>query len=223
MHTEQLIRALAGQARPVTPMPQPWHRTVVWAGVTVVYLGVLIAIVSPRDDLAARMGDLRFMIEQGAALLTGLTAAIAAFALTIPGTRRTIVWLPVAAAALWLSAVTAGALRDLELAGPGGVAFQTNWGCVVTVLAGAAMPAVMMAMMLRRGVPLAPHLTMALGGLAAAALGNVGACVSHADSSNLVVLVWHWGTVFAVAALGALAGAHLLRWPHPREVHLHAE
>ena len=213
MNTEQLIARLALDVEPVRPLRTPAVRAARWLAGSAVYLGVLVMVMSPRDDLAARMGDLRFMVDQAAALLTVLTAAIAAFALTIPGTRRTVVWLPGASAALWLAAVSAGALREVSLARPGDVLFRTDWGCVATVLAGAALPVVTMAAMLRRGVPLAPHVAAGLGGLAAAALGNLGACVFHPDSSNLIVLVWHCGTVLAVAAVGAVAGAHLLRWP----------
>ena len=67
--------------------------------------------------------------------------------------------------------------------------------------------------MLRRGASITPRLTAALGGLAAAGLGNLAACLFDPHSSNLVVLVWHCGTVLAVAALAGITGAHLLRWP----------
>src|SRR5687768_12736775 len=130
MNTEQLIARLTQNVEPVRPLRTPSVRASRWLAGAAVYLGVLVVIMSPRDDLAARMGDPRFMVEQAAALLTVLTAAIAAFALTIPGTRRTIAWLPVAAGGLWLAAVSAGALRDGSLARPGDVLFQTDWGCV---------------------------------------------------------------------------------------------
>jgi hypothetical protein len=71
----------------------------------------------------------------------------------------------------------------------------------------------MMAMMLRRGAPLTPRLTAALGGLAAAGLGNLGICLFHPHDSNLVMLVWHCGTVLVLAALAGAAGGQLLQWP----------
>jgi hypothetical protein len=70
--------------------------------------------------------------------------------------------------------------------------------------------------MLRRGAPLTPHLTAALGGLAAAGLGNLGICLFHPHTSNLVMLVWHCGTVLAVAALAGVVGGQLLHWPARR-------
>lgn len=213
MDTERLILTLSETVEPVKPLRRPGLRTLSWAAAGVIYLVFLVVIMSPRDDLFARMQDLRFLVEQSAALLMGLTAAAAAFATSVPGYRRNIVWLPVALAIVWLGIISLAAVGDIRSAGSVDVLLQADWGCVWTVLVGAAVPAGAMAMMLRRGVPLTPHLTAALGGLAAAGLGNLGVCLFHPHSSNLVVLVWHSGTVLAVAALAGVAGGLLLRWP----------
>jgi hypothetical protein len=213
MDTERLIRTLAENVEPVRPLSRPWLRAIVWTAAGAVYLFVLVWVMSLRDDLGARLHDPRFLIEQAAALLTGVTAAVAAFATVVPGHRRRVVWLPLAFAAVWVAVVALGALRDLRLVATGTVVVQADWRCVWAILAGAAVPAGAMAMMLRRGVPLTPHMTAALGGLAAAGLGNLGVCLFDSHNSNLVVLMWHCGTVFVVAAFAGILGAHLLRWP----------
>jgi hypothetical protein len=216
METERFIRTLADNVEPVRPLGRPWRRTLLWTALGAVYLVVLVWLMSVRDDLGARMHDPRFLIEQAAALLTGVTAAVAAFATVVPGHRRRAVWLALVSAAVWVAIVAQGALRDLQLAGRGDMVFQADWGCVWTILICAAVPAGAMATMLRRGAPLSPRLTAALGGLAAAGLGNLGVCLFDSHSSNLIVLVWHCGTVLAVAALAGIAGGRLLRWP-PRQ------
>ena len=213
MDTEHLIRRLCENVEPVRPLRHPWLRAVSWTAAGAIYFLFLVLIMSPRDDLGARVLDPWFLTEQGAALLMVLTAAIAAFAVSVPGYRRDLVWLPFASATLWVAIVGMGALRDIRLVAPGDALLQADWRCVWTVLAGAAVPAGVMGAMLRRGAPLTPHLTTALGGLAAVGLGNLGVCLFHPHSSNLVVLVWHCGTVFVVAALAGLAGAHVMRWP----------
>lgn len=200
----------------MNPLRRPWQRTMVWAAVGGIYLVLLVSIMSPRDDLRIKMQDPWFLLEQGAALLTGVTAAAAAFATSIPGHRRAIVWFPFALAIVWIAIVGMGALGEVRFAASGVALLQADWRCVWTVLAGAAVPAGAMAVMLRRGAPLTPHLSAALGGLAAAGLGNLGVCLFHAHSSNLIVLMWHCGTVVAVAALAAIAGGQLLRWPLPQ-------
>ncbi|MBI3049971.1 MAG: DUF1109 family protein [Acidobacteria bacterium] len=216
MDTDHLIRTLADRVELVTPLPRPSRRAVAWTAAGAAYLFVLVAVVSPRDDLDARVRDPWFVLEQAAALVTGVTAALAAFASVVPGSRRGVVAWPVAAGAVWIALVAAGAVGELDRGAAASLLMQADWSCVWTVLAGASVPAAMMATMLRRGVPLTPHITAALGGLAAAGLGNLGICLFHAHSSSLVLLVWHCGTVVATAALAAAAGGHILRWPARR-------
>lgn len=216
MDTDRLIQELSNDVPPVTPLAGPSRRMLAWAAGAAVYIALMVLVMTPREDLGARMGDPWFMFEQVAALGTGLSAAVAAFATSVPGRRREIVWLPLIAAVVWIALVGAGAVRDMRLAAAGAAMFEMDWGCVGTVLAGAVVPAAMMAAMLRRGLTITPHVTAALGGLAAAGLGNLAGCLSHPDSSNLIVLVWHVGTVLAVAGLAGMAGAQLLRWPLPR-------
>jgi len=66
--------------------------------------------------------------------------------------------------------------------------------------------------MLRRGAPLTPHITSALGGLAAAGLGNFGLRLFHSQDASLMVLVWQVGTVFILTIMLAWAGQYLLNW-----------
>jgi hypothetical protein len=57
--------------------------------------------------------------------------------------------------------------------------------------------------MLRCGPPLTPHTTTALGGLAAAGLGNFGLRLFHPQDAGLTVLVWQVGTVCLLPAIAA--------------------
>jgi hypothetical protein len=213
MDTERLIRTLAEDAAPVRPLDRPWRRAAVWTIAGAGYLLVLVLMMSPRTDLGARIQDPRFLFEQAAALIMAVTAALAAFVTVVPGHRHHIIWLPIVAAATWLAIIGVGAWRDASLAPTGSALLQADWACVWTVLIGAAVPAVVMARMLRRGAPLTPHVSAALGGLAAAGLGNLGICLFHPHSSNVTVLVWHGGVVVMFAVLVGIAGGQLLRWP----------
>jgi hypothetical protein len=212
METERMIAALARDTRPVRRLRRPWQRTAVWAAAGFIYLALLIAMMPVRGDLALRLEEPRFLVEQLAALLTGLAAAAAAFATSIPGHRRAIVWAPLVLLVVWIGAVIIGVAQDDRR----DMVLQADWGCVATILLGAAVPGAAMALMIRRGASTTPRLTAALAALAAAGVGNVGICVFHAHASNLVVLIWHCGTILLLAGLAAVAGVHLLRWPSPR-------
>lgn len=216
MDTDGLIRSLADHVEPVRPLDRPWRRTAVWAAVAGLYLAGLIAVMSPRQDLGERMKEPLFVIEQAAALVTGLAAAAAAFATVVPGRRRSIALWSLAPLTVWIATVSLGAVREYAAAGEVPPGWRFDWACVGTILAGASLPALLMGVMLKRGAPLTPRLSAALGALAAAGLGNLGVCLFHPHSSNLIVLVWHCGTVLALAALAGAAGPQLLRWPPRR-------
>ena len=211
MDTEQLIHALASDVEPVRPLRRPTLRATRWVAGAAVYLAVLIAVMSPRDDLGARVQDTWFLIEQGAALLMGVTAAVAALASVVPGRRlRVLLLLPLASLTVWLGLIGVRALQDAQTVGLSAVMLQMNWRCVASILVGAALPAVAMAHMLRRGAPLTPRLTAGLGGLAAAGFGNFAVCLSHPHGYDLI---WHAGTVLLLAMMAAGVGSYLLRWP----------
>jgi hypothetical protein len=210
MDTERLIRTLAENVEPVRPLASPWVRAAWWTCAAGIYLVLLMVVVPPRVDPAARLQDIGFLAEQGAAFLTGVTAAFAALASSVPGYRRKVVWLPITFASVWITLVGVAALQTVQSVSP---PLQADWRCVPATLIGAAMPAAAIAFMLRRGVPLTPRMTAALGALAATGVGNIGICFFHPHGSSLAVLVWHCGTVLVVAALAAMVGEQFLRWP----------
>jgi hypothetical protein len=213
MDTNQLIATLARDAGPVRPLQRPWTRTAAWSALSAVHLAVFTLVMSRLGGHAATVPEPQVILGQMPALWTGVTAAVAAFATVVPGYSRRIVWLPLVGVAYWLGTVGVGAWSEFQLAGQSALVTQADWGCVRAVLMGAAVPAIAMGVMLRRGAPLTPRITTGLGALAAAATGNLGICFFHAHQSTLVTLFWHCGTVLVLAALIATTGTLVLRWP----------
>jgi hypothetical protein len=218
MDTDGLIRSLADSVEPVTPLRRPLLRTATWIAIAGLYLAVLVVVMSPREDLARRMQEPWFLLEQTAALFTGLTAAAAAFATVVPGHPRRVLLLPLLPLSVWIGTVTLGALGEYSTSGTSVLTWQFDWACVRTILIGASVPGVAMGIMLRRGAPVTPRLSAAFGALAAAGLGNLGVCLYHPHSSYLLLLFWHCGTVLALTALAGATGAQFLRWPSRRAV-----
>jgi hypothetical protein len=210
--TDRLIEHLAQAGEPIQPLRRPWLRTAIWFVLSLPYIAVVVALMSPRGDLVAKLSDARFLIEQIAALLTGIIAAAAALATTIPGFDRRVILLPAFPLAVWLAALGQGCLQDWITFGPAGLSLQPDWGCFPAIALVGAVPAIAMALMLRRGAPLSPHLSAALGGLAAAGLGNFGLRFFHPQDASLMVLVWQFGTVFVLFAIAAWTGRYVLNW-----------
>ena len=69
-----------------------------------------------------------------------------------------------------------------------------------------------MVVMPRRGAPLFPRVTLALGALASAALVNLGLQLFHASDLAVMVLVWHFGGVAVITALAGPFGGNVLNW-----------
>jgi hypothetical protein len=167
---------------------------------------------SPRADLMIKIGEARYLSEQFAALATGIAAAIAAFASTIPGYSRKVLLLPILPLAAWLSVLGQGCVSTWIQLGPDGLTLQPDWFCFPAIVLVGAIPAIAMVAMLRRGAPLMPCTTVALGGLAAAGLGNFGLRLFHPQDASLMVLVWQFGSVFILAALAGCLGRYVLNW-----------
>lgn len=210
--TEQLIRDLAKTAQPVRPLPRPHVRAGIWLALSVVYIGIVMSLLPERLDLSPKLDDPLFIIEELAALATGVAAAVAAFTSIVPGFSRKWAIVPLLPLTLWLASLGPGCVREFKQFGFYGIPLDHSLLCLPTIVLLGALPAVTMAVMLRRGAPLTPHLSAALGGLAAAGLGNAGLRFVHPEDVTVMLLVWHVGSVVGLSILAAAAGRSLLKW-----------
>jgi len=210
--TADLIRRLAADGAAVQPLPRPWIRTAAWLTVSLSYL-VLLDVAWPHQAADTPMGG-RVLIEQIAALATGVAAAIAAFASVVPGYPRRLALAPFFPLALWLVVLGQSCAREWS-ASPL-PPMLSHWACFpATVIAG-LVPAMAMLVMLRRGAPIAPRLTTVLAGLAVASLANVGMRFVHPFDASLIVLAWHVLAIFGLSGLATIFGNRLFTWPLER-------
>ena len=212
MQTDELIHLLAKSAVPVRRLSGPWMQTVLWLAVALPSVVAAILVMSPRDDLAQKLADIRFLVEEIAAFATAIAAAVAAFSMVIPGRSGRILFLPVLPLAVWLASLGQGCMRDWLHFGADGLKLRPDWVCFPSIALVGAIPVIAMVVMLRRGAPLSPRATVALGALAAAALGNVGLRMFHSQDAGLMVLFWQFGSVALLSALAGWMGRHVLSW-----------
>ncbi|HJZ42848.1 MAG TPA: NrsF family protein [Hyphomicrobiaceae bacterium] len=76
------------------------------------------------------------------------------------------------------------------------------------------VPAIVLVLMLRKGAPLRPRMTLALAALAVASVANFGLQLAHVRDASIMVLVWHLGAAAALSALGGSLGEFVLGWRH---------
>jgi hypothetical protein len=210
--TGQLIHELAERAGPVRRVRPPILRALIWLAVSSAYIGFFVVLIPARHDVSGIPHDYLFMIEQAAALTTGLAASIAAFVSVVPGYSRNWSLLPIVPFAVWLAILGPGCLQEWNQLGIARLPLNHSPWCVPFIVLFGALPAVVMTVMLRRGAPLTPKLTAALGGLAAAGLANVGVRIVHPEDVSIMLLVWHIGAVMALAAMAGAVGPHFFNW-----------
>lgn len=209
--TEYLIRDLTQNLAPVRPLSRPWIRAAIWLAVSAPYIAVLL-LITPWHSIPSGWPDFRFVTEEVSALAVGLGAAVAAFATIVPGHNRrplALLFLPLA---VWLGSIGEECVQSFIRLGPQALTLQHNLFCLPFIVVLGAFPAIAMAIMLRRGAPLTPHLTTALGALAAAGLANSCSRLFHREDVTLMLVVWHVGGVFLLSAVAAAAGRSLLNW-----------
>ena len=213
MKTDELIERLGRDVTVAKPLPVPGMRTAAWMVWAVSYLVVVAVMMFAAMSSAGVTATPLFLVQQSAALVTGIMAARAAFASVIPGSNNRVWAMPAMGAGVWgLSLLWAGVL-DLQAAGTLGVASQSDWPCVASMTVGGLVVGAPLVWMLRRGAPLTPGLTAFLAALAALSFANIEACLTRPHAFALTVLLWHGSTVAAVAALCALMGRRWFRWP----------
>ena len=212
METNQLIRRLSEDAGAVRRLPAPWRRAAIWFSISLPYVAAVIYAHSALIDPQQMLADWQFIIEQVAIFLTAITAVIAAFCSVIPGFSRKILILPLLPLLLWLASLGEGCLRDWLRLGAAGLQLRPDWDCLPPAALLGVVPMIAIVVMLRRGAPLYPRLTLALAALAVAALANFALRTFHVGDASIMVLVWHFGGVIVLSLVAGWIGKLVLNW-----------
>jgi len=154
----------------------------------------------------------RFVLELGAILATAVTAAIAAFSSVVPGRDQRFLLLPLIPLVVWLVTLGHSCLQDWRLLGTAGLRVRADWDCAVPALIVSTLPAGAMLLMLRRGAPLLPAVSLALGVLATGAIANFGLLIFHTGDLSIQILVWHGGGAIVMSLMASLVGPRVLHW-----------
>jgi hypothetical protein len=213
MKTEELIDRLGRDATIVTPLPAPGRRTTMWLLWGVLYLTVFAAMKSAVMSSVGPAITPLSLLQQGAGLLTGITAARAALISVIPGAQNRIGVLPLVGASLWIGSLLWEAGLNLQAVGTFGVTNESDWPCVASMVMGGVVLGGPLMWMLRRGAPLTPRTTAFLAGLGALSVANVEACLTRPHALAMTVLLWHGVTAALVALAFGEMGRNWLRWP----------
>jgi hypothetical protein len=164
-----------------------------------------------RHDLGAKLRDAAFMVEVGAAALTGVTAAIAAFHLSLADRSKWWAILPFPTLIVWLSSIGSGCLTNWVTLGSTSLASLISLQCLGTMLVGSTPLALIMLFMLRHARSIRPTITVVIGAIAVAGLTVSALRLFHDLDATVMVLVWNVGASVIMSMSIALLGPRVLR------------
>ncbi len=173
--TEKLIEGLSSSLEPVRPLRPPVTRALLWLGAVALLVGAVVLHWANLDLFMARNASPRMALECAATLLTGITAVIAAFYLSLPDRSSLWRYAPLPPLALWIATSSLGCLEYGLGWGPAGDRVGESLHCFRFILVVSVPLALLLYLVLRRARPAA-----AAPGRAHRRLGRRGAGRFHA-------------------------------------------
>jgi len=210
METDRLLERLALELTPVRRLSAPHVRLGWWLLISMPAAGLVAWVSGLRPDLAARLSDPSFLIEEGAALLTALIGAYAALCGGLPDQPGWKLWLPMAPMALWLGALGRQCLDVFLRIGPEGLRVTTDAMCIPAIALGGLVPAIAIVAMLRHSGRFRTTDACLCGSLGAAALGAAALRLYHREDAAVMVIVWQLGSVALFSLISGVIGRALV-------------
>jgi hypothetical protein len=210
--TNDLIRALAADSA-VRRMPLRWA----FAGALIPGIAIAtsfyFAILGPRPHFLELLTQPRFLFKLCMPLLLVVLSAKLVLRLVRPGADPRPAAVLVAIVPVLLVAANLAELLTVPAYLWSQKLIGTNaMVCLKSIPFLGLAPLIAALLALRRGAPDNPALAGAGAGLFAGAVGAALYATHCPDDSPLFVAAWYTLAIALVTALGALAGARLLRW-----------
>ncbi len=205
MNTTDLIRSLAGDAKPVRHLRPPALRAAGWLLVSAVILVALTLWHGVRPEFVERMQEPRYLTAMLSAIATGVFAAIGAFAVGLPDRSPWWAMLPVPSLIVWLGNLGYQCLAGWEPLPPGAITVEGATSCMMTLAVTSLPLSVLLVVMLRHAAFFRPTVVVVMGSIAVSALTSAALAMFHPLDATAMILGWNLGTVAIVFAVMGIA------------------
>ena len=200
-NTEQLIESLSQGLAPVRPLLPPARRALLWLAAVALLIGVVVLRFADLAAFAARYSGPRMAVEAAATLLTGVTAVVAAFHLSLPDRSSLWRYAPLPPLALWIATSGLGCLQYGLGLGPPGNRIGESSHCFAFII-GASVPlTLLLYAVLRRARPLDPLPVALTAALGVAAIAAFALQFFHHFDVTAIDLAMHLAAVLCVVAI----------------------
>jgi hypothetical protein len=207
---DRLIQALGADLTPIRRLAPPVVRALSWL-IIVGAIALALASVSDVGAMSRRlMAAPDMWLAAIGSLVTAVLAAVAAFQLSLPDRKPTWALLPLPAAVFWIGASGIGCLRSWFVPETHPASLEETGICLIFILSLSVPLSILLILMLRRGCPLRPNLTLVIGGLACAAAAATLLNFIHPYDATATDLTVHAFAVAIVILANAIFGGRLL-------------
>jgi hypothetical protein len=212
MTIANLIDTLTESATPVRRLRPPCVRATLWITFAALLFAGICLVHGMRPDMAERLRQPEFLVGMAGALATGILAAIAAFAVSLPDRSQSWLLLPVPALLLWMSTIGYGCLTDWVRIGPDGIFLGETVQCFALLLLTGVPLTIAMLVMVRYAALLRPTAVSLMAGLSVAAMTAFFHALIHDHDATIMIIMWNVGASAVIAGLSGLFGRSLMAW-----------
>lgn len=208
MNSDELVRSLVADLKPIRRTWSVDSRVAVWATLAVLFVCIGSYALGARPDLARKLRDPAYLAESAALLLLFVSSARNAFHLSIPGVERSPLarTVPILQLLAWALLIahrwSPGASDPL----PGAVSWMGGLPCVGRMLGLGLMPAFAIVFTLRKAAPLERAWIGFFAVLSVSALAILGTQMVCMKDEPRHLLLWHVASVLMAALAGVGTG-----------------
>src|SRR5712691_10060633 len=192
MESEEVVRSLARDLKPVRRLRGVEWRTLLWAGFALSCVSIGTYALGARSDLSWKIRDPAYLRDNALLLLIFVLSARSAFHLSVPGAERSAGarTLPIAGLLVWVCLKAAGHSPGTSDSLAGAAAWMNGWPCVLKMTCLALPPTLAVLFMLRKAAPLNPGWTGWFALLSAGSLSILGSQILCAKDDPRHVFLW---------------------------------